>query len=102
MEGDNKYLFAGDIPGFLRERTGLRLSRSTVHKMTSLATGPKPDGHWGRRPVWTENTVLAWALARVGSGRPVNSNNEKNAPPKRGKLRDSNGETDTRAHGREQ
>jgi hypothetical protein len=103
MDGD-RYLFVNDIPSFLKEHTGLRLGMSTIKRMTSPGdgSGPKPDGFWGRRPVFKTATVLEWALARVGSGRPANSSNEKNAPPKRGKLRDLNDATDTRAHGREQ
>jgi hypothetical protein len=64
---DEKYLFIDDLPAFLLEQMGLRLSLPTLHKMTSpgIANGPPSVGFWGKRQVFKPSEVLEWARGRV-------------------------------------
>jgi hypothetical protein len=64
---DERYLFIDELPAFLLEQKGLRLSLPTLHKMTSpgIGTGPPSAGFWGKRQVFTPSGVLEWARNRV-------------------------------------
>jgi hypothetical protein len=64
---DEKFLFIDELPAFLLEQMGLRLSTPTLHKMTSpgVGLGPPSAGHWGKRQVFRPSDVLEWARARV-------------------------------------
>jgi hypothetical protein len=81
---DEKYLFFDQLPAFLEEQTGLRLSKPTLWKICSpgVGTGPKPAAYWGRRPVFLPSTVLDWARAQL-SARPTHIHPvpKRKAPP---------------------
>jgi hypothetical protein len=64
---EEKYLFIDELPAFLLQEMGLRLSKPTLHKMTSpgVGTGPPSAGFWGKRQVFRPSDVLQWARARV-------------------------------------
>jgi hypothetical protein len=65
------YLTLHDIPMFLREKTGIKISYSTLSKWCSPAInkGPQPFGYWGPRPYFSPNDVLSWAAARMTTTR---------------------------------
>lgn len=62
-----QYLHTHDVPAFLRERMGIKLSLSSVHKyfMPSLGSGPPVAGRWGGRPLYRPADILAWAAAKI-------------------------------------
>jgi hypothetical protein len=95
---DEKFLFIDELPAFLLEQMGLRLSVPTLHKMTCIGTAPPSAGFWGKRRVYRPSDVLAWAAAHIGAHpRSLGPKRQKNAPQKRGKLRNLKSATDSRA-----
>lgn len=52
--------------------TLLELRPQTIRAYRSRGLFPEPDGHLGRTPWWTRETVTAWQAGRPGgrSGRP--------------------------------
>jgi hypothetical protein len=66
-----QYLHVADIPAFLYQQMGIRISVSTLHKklMPSLGTGPKPAGRWGGRPIFRPADILRWAQSQIGESR---------------------------------
>jgi hypothetical protein len=62
-----QFLHTQDVPAFLREHVGIKISVSTVYKrfMPSSGEGPKPAGYWSGRPVYRPSDVLDWAISRI-------------------------------------
>lgn len=55
------YLLRRDIPGYLREKTGLTLSISMLNKLCAEGRGPRPTLRLGHRLVYTREDVDEWA-----------------------------------------
>lgn len=53
----------------------LRVEPETVRSYRTRGLFPEPDGHLGRTPWWTRETIEAWQKARPGQAwrgkRPV-------------------------------
>jgi hypothetical protein len=66
-----QFLHVRDIPDFLYEQMGVRITVSTLHKklMPSLGTGPKPAGRWGGRPIFRPADILQWAQNQISESR---------------------------------
>jgi hypothetical protein len=79
---NEKFLFIDELPAFLLQEMGLRLSKPTLHKLTSpgINTGPPSAGFWGKRQVFKPSDVLEWARARV---RPEKSSLGPKKMPRR-------------------
>ena len=71
MPETEAYLHVSDIPAFLFEKMGVRVTVSTLHKkfMPSLGTGPKPVGRWGGRPIFRPADILEWARGQIRESR---------------------------------
>jgi|EndMetStandDraft_8_1072994.scaffolds.fasta_scaffold1019351_2 hypothetical protein len=68
-----RYLMLSDIPEFLREQRGFRISQSTLQKLTSPACnqGPPVSSRWGRRVLFEPDAVLAWFDSRLRPENPT-------------------------------
>lgn len=42
------------------------LKETTIRRYRSRGTFPEPDGHDFGHPWWTQETVVAWMVSRVG------------------------------------
>lgn len=60
---DEPHLLTADIPQFLRERRGIKVSLSSLQKLVapSVDQGPPIAARWGRRALFRREDVLAWA-----------------------------------------
>ena len=66
-ENEQQFLHVGDVPAFLYERMGVRITQSTLHKkwMPKSGLGPKPAGRWGGKPIYRPRDVLEWAKSQI-------------------------------------
>jgi hypothetical protein len=55
------------VPEFLEQTLGIKMSRSTVEKKfcPSSPVRPVPDCYWGNQPLYKPTTILAWARGRM-------------------------------------
>ena len=67
MPDNMQFLHTYDVPAFLREKMGIKVSLSVIHKrfMPSKKEGPPVAGRWGGRPLYRPSDVLAWAQSRI-------------------------------------
>jgi hypothetical protein len=49
----------------VRERTGIPISRSRIHKDSARGIAPKPDAIYGRRYLWQPEKILAYAQTLI-------------------------------------
>jgi hypothetical protein len=70
---NERYLMLKDIPAFLYEQRGIRISLSTLEKLCAPACneGPPVASYWGRRPLRRPDDVLAWADSRLRPAQPT-------------------------------
>ena len=62
-----EYLRMMQVPEFLEQRLGIKMSRSTVEKKfcPSSRVRPVPDCYWGNQPLYKPATILEWARGRM-------------------------------------
>jgi hypothetical protein len=65
-----RLLTAHDAVKFVRERTGIPLTRSRLHKDSALGIAPKPDAIFGRRYLWRPEKILAYAQGLIKPPHP--------------------------------
>jgi hypothetical protein len=75
MKGGEKamrYLMLRDVPEYLWEQRGFRISHSTLQKLSApgCSQGPPVAGHWGRRVLFDPAEVLRWFDGRLQPARP--------------------------------
>src|SRR5215831_19581577 len=56
-----------DVPELIRERLGIKVALSTIHKKFSprIGEGPAPVGYWSGRPYYKPDEILEWARGRM-------------------------------------
>ena len=62
-----EFISQRDVPELIRERLGIKVALSTIHKKFSprVSEGPKPVGYWSGRPYYRPDDVLEWARGRL-------------------------------------
>jgi hypothetical protein len=60
-----------DVPDLIRERLGIKVALSTIHKKFSprIGEGPAPVGFWSGRPYYKPDDILEWARGRMTATR---------------------------------
>jgi|SRR5260370_28857945 hypothetical protein len=49
----------------VRERTGVPITKSRIHKDSARGIAPPPDAIYGRRYLWRPEKILAYAQSRA-------------------------------------
>ncbi len=49
----------------IRERTGIPVPKSRIHKDLAAGTAPRPDAIYGRRYLWRPEKILAYAQTMI-------------------------------------
>jgi hypothetical protein len=49
----------------IRERTGIPIPKSRLHKDSALGIAPPPDAVYGRRYLWRPEKILAYARTLI-------------------------------------
>jgi hypothetical protein len=68
-----RLLLMQDIPAFIYEQRGVRISLSSLEKLCapSVNEGPPVALYWGRRPLRRPADVLAWVDRRLRPANPT-------------------------------
>jgi hypothetical protein len=61
MQPSERLLTRQDLIAFIRQKTGIPLSKSYLDKSRMLAGDPQPDGYYGKKELFTEATALEYA-----------------------------------------
>ena len=54
----------------IRERTGIPIPKSRLHKDSAAGIAPPPDAVYGRRYLWRPETILAYAQTLIKPPHP--------------------------------
>jgi hypothetical protein len=66
MSNDNTALVTIDgAVALIRERTGIPVPKSRIHKDCAAGIAPRPDAVYGRRYLWQPEKILAYAQSLV-------------------------------------
>jgi hypothetical protein len=52
----------------IRERTGIPIQKSRIHKDSAAGIAPRPDAVYGRRYLWRPEKILAYAQTLIRKG----------------------------------
>jgi hypothetical protein len=52
----------------IRERTGIPVPKSRIHKDCAAGIAPSPDAIYGRRYLWRPEKILAYAQTLIRKG----------------------------------
>jgi hypothetical protein len=55
----------------IRERTGIPIPKSRLHKDSAAGIAPPPDAIYGRRYLWRPEKILAYAQTLIKPPRPA-------------------------------
>jgi len=71
MDTDDKALVTIDGAVMLiRERTGIPIPKSRLHKDSAAGIAPPPDAVYGRRYLWRPEKILAYAQTLIKPPHP--------------------------------
>jgi hypothetical protein len=71
MDIDNTRLVTIDAAvELVRERTGVPITKSRIHKDSAAGIAPPPDAVYGRRYLWRPEKILAYAEALIKARHP--------------------------------
>lgn len=77
MGEQNRRYLRGEAACFLTEQ-GYPIAATTLAKLGCIGGGPT-FSHWGRKPIYAEDDLLAWAQARCS--KPKRSTSDARALP---------------------
>ena len=68
---DDKALVTVDAAvALIRERTGIPIPKSRLHKDSAAGIAPRPDAVYGRRYLWRPEKILAYARTLIKTFPP--------------------------------
>jgi hypothetical protein len=66
MDNDNTPLVTIDAAvELVREKTGVPITKSRIHKDSAAGIAPPPDAVYGRRYLWQPEKILAYAQTLI-------------------------------------
>jgi len=67
---DTALVTIDDAVTLIRERTGIPIPKSRLHKDSAAGIAPRPDAIYGRRYLWRPERILAYAQSLIKPPHP--------------------------------